>query len=205
MLPAGRAVRWLSVLAWMGLISYWSAQSDLPIDHPRVASVLRGQQHVLAHLAAYAVLGALLRWALDGARLASVWAWMVAALFGLADEWHQGFTPGRAVEVGDWLADAAAAATMVGAADLLLRGRPWASWQRLAPVPRLAFAAVLVAGVALAARPHLPPARAVAQRAAAVLERSLPQPVDAYAAGVGRSTLRAASELRRELRERLSG
>jgi len=36
--------------------------------------------------------------------------WLVATLYGAADEWRQSFTPGRFVEVADWLAD------MVGAA-----------------------------------------------------------------------------------------
>lgn len=35
-------------------------------------------------------------------------AWVAVALvsaFGLTDEWHQSFTPGRFVEVADWIAD----------------------------------------------------------------------------------------------------
>ncbi len=35
-------------------------------------------------------------------------AWVavaVVSLFGLTDEWHQSFTPGRSVEVADWVAD----------------------------------------------------------------------------------------------------
>lgn len=34
----------------------------------------------------------------------------IVSLIGLADEWHQSFTPGRAVEVADWLSDTAGAA-----------------------------------------------------------------------------------------------
>jgi VanZ family protein len=30
---------------------------------------------------------------------------VVVSLFGLTDEWHQSFTPGRSVEFDDWLAD----------------------------------------------------------------------------------------------------
>jgi len=35
-------------------------------------------------------------------------AWIAVAmvsLFGLTDEWHQSFTPGRYVEIADWVAD----------------------------------------------------------------------------------------------------
>ena len=34
---------------------------------------------------------------------------LIAAAFAAADEWHQGFIPGRFPEFADWLADAAGA------------------------------------------------------------------------------------------------
>lgn len=43
-------------------------------------------------------------------------AWLAVALvslFGLTDEWHQSFTPGRSVEVADWVADTLGAALAV--------------------------------------------------------------------------------------------
>lgn len=43
-------------------------------------------------------------------------AWMAVAavsLFGLTDEWHQSFTPGRSVELIDWIADTLGAAVAV--------------------------------------------------------------------------------------------
>ncbi len=43
------------------------------------------------------------------------------SLFGITDEWHQSFTPGRAVEFADWIADTAGAAFAVA---LYLRW-PW--------------------------------------------------------------------------------
>ncbi len=45
-------------------------------------------------------------------------AWVpivVVSLFGLTDEWHQSFTPGRSVEVVDWLADTLGAIVAVTA------------------------------------------------------------------------------------------
>lgn len=44
------------------------------------------------------------------------YGWMavfLVSLFGVSDEWHQGFTPGRDVEFGDWLADTSGAALAV--------------------------------------------------------------------------------------------
>lgn len=43
-------------------------------------------------------------------------AWLAIAavsLFGLTDEWHQSFTPGRSVEWEDWIADTSGAALAV--------------------------------------------------------------------------------------------
>jgi VanZ family protein len=42
------------------------------------------------------------------------WAVLIVSLFGMTDEWHQSFTPGRAVEIADWVADTLGAITAVG-------------------------------------------------------------------------------------------
>jgi VanZ family protein len=41
--------------------------------------------------------------------------------FGVGDEWHQSFVPGRSSEWGDWVADTAGAALAIG----LYAGWPW--------------------------------------------------------------------------------
>jgi VanZ family protein len=67
------------------------------------------------HLAAYAVLGVLLVRALSGGRAAGVngrvvtWAALLATAYGLTDEVHQAFVPGRTADVRDLLADAVGA------------------------------------------------------------------------------------------------
>lgn len=186
-LPAGapaRVARWLPALAWMGLISYWSGQSELPIDHPRVARMLLGMQHPLAHAAAFGVLALLLRGALAGRRGGGLWAWGIAAAFGALDEWHQSFTPRRAVELSDWLVDAGAAAAAVALAGAVA-GRPRA----LSPA-RLALGACLVAALAVGtvalARPAQEAGPAFVGRVARVVERAVPDQVEARAASLGR-------------------
>jgi hypothetical protein len=89
----GQFARFVPVLLWMALMIYWSGQSDLPIDHPPISQWLGGAQHRLAHIAAFAVLAALVRFALDGAQRAPFWSWLVVVGFALTDEWHQSFTP----------------------------------------------------------------------------------------------------------------
>lgn len=84
------------------------------------------------HFGGYALLGALMLRATSGAKWAGVTgraafgAWAICALYGLSDEWHQGFVPGRTVAFDDWVADMAGAATAVLAIAVmarLLRGR----------------------------------------------------------------------------------
>ena len=79
------------------------------------------------HLAAYALLGATLLHAFSDARVervtgARVLAAILAAfVYGLSDEFHQSFVPGRTPDAMDVVADALGAATGVGV--LWLTGR----------------------------------------------------------------------------------
>lgn len=53
--------------------------------------------------------------------LAVVWV----SLFGITDEWHQSFTPGRAVELADWVADTLGAIVAVTLYVKWPRYRAW--------------------------------------------------------------------------------
>ncbi|WP_448566894.1 VanZ family protein [Thermus sp.] len=81
-------------LGWMGVLWYLSSQ-------PATGAGLPHPWDKAAHFAAYALLGFLLRWGLGGLYP----AFLLAALYGLVDEGHQGFVPGREVSFWDLLAD----------------------------------------------------------------------------------------------------
>jgi VanZ family protein len=68
-----------------------------------------------AHLVIYFIFAGLLWWALRGseARWPLTVAVVVAALYGVTDEVHQHFVPGRTMSFFDWLADAAGACLWV--------------------------------------------------------------------------------------------
>lgn len=98
---------WLPPLAWAGVIYFVSAQ-------PKEAFVRFGLSGALlpiaGHLITYAVLMVLLVIALRvGGRLpveqSCVVAFLLVALFGLSDEYHQSFVPGRTATMWDWLVD----------------------------------------------------------------------------------------------------
>ena len=78
----------------------------------------------LAHLLVYAVLGACFMLPLSGGRVAGVTpgrpaaAVLLAVLYGVSDEVHQSFTPGRTPDAMDVAADAAGAT--IGAVAVLV-------------------------------------------------------------------------------------
>jgi VanZ family protein len=90
---------WLPVVAWAALIFVLSAQPDLSTGLGSWDLVLRK----LAHLAEYAVLGALLLRAV-GMRVPAL---LAGVAYAVSDEIHQTFVPGRQGSVLDVLIDSA--------------------------------------------------------------------------------------------------
>jgi VanZ family protein len=72
------------------------------------------------HFIGYAMLGALLLYAFAGASWRgmtagpAIWALALSSLYGVSDEFHQSFVPGRTPDVHDWAADTWGAATAIG-------------------------------------------------------------------------------------------
>lgn len=79
----------------------------------------------LVHAAEYAVLGALVAAAFRlrgrSARNALAWAVAIASAYGISDEVHQYFVPGRSADPFDWMADTLGAAVGAMAALAVLR------------------------------------------------------------------------------------
>jgi VanZ family protein len=147
-----RVFRLLVLIAWMGLVSYWSNQASLPIDRPVVAAVLHNLQHRVAHVLVYGLMGVLAWWAFDGLPRATLLAIAVTSAFGLSDEWHQSFIPGRRAAIDDWLLDTAAAAVAIYVVSRLRASRLEPFLNMVAPAVVCAGFAI---GIALAARPAL--------------------------------------------------
>lgn len=100
-----RAWGWLGVLAWSAALFWQSSSSG---DGSLLELLPTGADKV-GHALAYLVLGALAAVA-TGSRAAGA---LVAVLFGISDEIHQSYVPGRTPELWDLAADAAGA--LVGA------------------------------------------------------------------------------------------
>jgi hypothetical protein len=202
--PFARWWRWLPVLAWMGLITYWSGQSDLPINQPWITRLLRGQQHPVAHAAAFAILAMLVRWAVERTPGATLWAFLFSTAFGAVDEWHQSFTPRRSPDIKDLAVDALAAAVAVMLTDAGIQ--IWRAWRagQWRPssfaVPVLAFLVTLLISISLLP-PHLFPSRATSRRAFDALQRALPEPVALPVRWAAENALHAARAVRAELRD----
>lgn len=122
------ALRFLPALACMGVIFYLSHQSKLP-DVPSLSGQITS---VLGHFTVYFVLAALAWWALGAFSLSSrqrvIIAFSVALLYGISDEWHQSFIPGRTPDWRDVLTDAIGAAVGLFVVTRLARTRLVGAW-----------------------------------------------------------------------------
>ncbi|MCE5313421.1 MAG: VanZ family protein [Armatimonadota bacterium] len=101
--------RWGAVVLWMGLIFFLSSQPKLP-DMFGLSKLDCGDK--IQHAAAYAILACFIWRALAGCasrgRIAATIA--IAAAYGLSDEAHQLYVPGRSFDLWDLGADALGAA-----------------------------------------------------------------------------------------------
>jgi VanZ family protein len=97
----------------MGIIFLFSAQSRLP----RLTPGLPDLQEIGGHIVMYFVLALLWLRALRsaGVRHAGLWTWAIVVCYGITDEFHQGFVPGRTPSRADVATDA-----LAGAAALFL-------------------------------------------------------------------------------------
>ena len=108
---------WLPVAGYMAGIFWLSSQSVLP-----GASIIPDWLNYdwLHHGTAYAGLAVVVVRALAGGRLRAVGmaslvgAWTIATVYGLTDEFHQSFVPGRTADPRDLLADGVGAALGLG-------------------------------------------------------------------------------------------
>jgi|GEM_PF-2339425 len=91
-----------AALFWMGMLSLISAQpgSKVHVDPP-IDKVI--------HLCVFGVLGYLLALGTGPKRRwHAIWiAPLLVAICGGLDEFHQSFSPGRSMSIGDWLCDTA--------------------------------------------------------------------------------------------------
>jgi VanZ family protein len=93
---------------------------------PSLTPGLPRLQEVLGHMTVYGVLALLLKRALGFHSVARPWLWALigAVLYGLSDEFHQSFVPGRAAEFFDIAVDT------VGACLALAGARLWEARHR---------------------------------------------------------------------------
>lgn len=120
------ATRAPSMLKAYGPAILWAimlfAESAVPSDD--IPQSIIFSQDKLIHMAIYAVFGYLLYRGMRkrGSRNASLAGWItfgICVVYGATDEFHQHFTPGRSMDVYDWIADGLGAALAIGLARLL--------------------------------------------------------------------------------------
>lgn len=116
-----RVSLWLAI-GWMATIYYASSQPFIPTPN------LFSNQDKLFHLIVYGILGVLLllscRYTSPGySGIQITRTVVIASLYGISDELHQSFVPGRELELIDWLADTLGALIAVLVLALLVNKR----------------------------------------------------------------------------------
>lgn len=117
---------WAPLAVWLAAIWWQSSRpgGPAPIDQGAWFVVTS-----MGHVVEYAGLGFLVGRLLPANGRLWTWlaAWAFCALWGLSDEFHQSFVPGRDVEVWDLGVDAVSAAVGLVVCGLLRRVRrlPW--------------------------------------------------------------------------------
>lgn len=105
----GDGREWLWPLLLIALIFTASGRSEVAApDVPRIDKV--------AHFFVYGLLSTLIARVPQIVRLRPLGIYsavVLASLYGISDEWHQSFTPGRSVELFDWFMDTAGAVVAV--------------------------------------------------------------------------------------------
>lgn len=120
--PRGRRwLRWLPVLAVMGLIFVLSSQSGLRVsEDPGVDKPLRISGHMLAYAALAGLALAASSWGRLPAPRDVALALGLSLLYGLSDELHQSFVPDRTGRLDDVVTDMAGAFIGIGLAWVAL-------------------------------------------------------------------------------------
>src|SRR5690606_18555072 len=103
----------IASLIWAALL-FWQSSSATTGS---LLSFLPAGSDKVAHFGAYAVLAALLTLATGKTMV----GWVLAVAYGITDEIHQAFVPGRFASVGDLVADALGAALGAGLVAYLVR------------------------------------------------------------------------------------
>ncbi len=121
-----RRILWLIPVCWMSFLYVISDQSGDSIDLPE----LFPHADKFVHATLYGILLVSLAISSPSRLFSKTWligCWLFACLYGVSDEYHQSFVPGRSSDVWDILADSVGAC----AAALLiysLRNSSLASW-----------------------------------------------------------------------------
>ena len=107
-----------------GPAAIWMAATFI-VSHQSRVDIPFGAPDYIGHGVSYAVLGALLMRALAGGTVRGMRAGLIlpavliAAVYGVSDEFHQSFIPGRMASVSDLVADTIGALVGAGVAAVL--------------------------------------------------------------------------------------
>ncbi|QPK64576.1 VanZ family protein [Methylomonas sp. LL1] len=99
---------WSVLTAYCALIFWLSAQQSLPM--PMAFEFQDKVQHAGAYFVMAVFSWRALRHSGPTGSSLALMSFLFCSIYGISDEWHQAFVPGRNSSVWDWLADSVGAA-----------------------------------------------------------------------------------------------
>ena len=103
--PAQLTLDGAALLGYCGFIFWLSDQSRLPT--PQLFSAEDKLHHFLAYFVMCVAAWRFFRHWCSNRLMLMIISLVFCSLYGISDEWHQSFVPGRQASVLDWLADTA--------------------------------------------------------------------------------------------------
>lgn len=104
---------WIPVLSWCGFIYWMSSRTNIPEPGfwlpPYADKIMHGVLYAILSSLAY-VWARAMHFTPFRALLLAI---PLASIYGITDEWHQSYVPGRHPDVYDWIADTVGAAWVV--------------------------------------------------------------------------------------------
>lgn len=98
-----KLVSWIAVLSWMGFIFWLSSKSKvIPVINPLASYFISSLGHIIVYAVLYLLVHRAIHCSVGFTNKKTIWlSLLIMFLYGISDEYHQSFVPGRESSIMD--------------------------------------------------------------------------------------------------------